>query len=182
MCFFLKNIPADDDSSDWKEDISSFCGTYGATNANDAAYARVIAKPQAMKTIFPVPVSFSRDTVAIGAEATAVYEASACDITPIFICNPFEPIGNTSARPSPSRRTAISTPISRTAASTASRSNCTTTAAIRRARQFRLPEYFGNGANVLSERPGDGLSGCLLQAERRWNRRPAPRRDRSPQD
>ncbi|RWX06849.1 hypothetical protein EHI42_31270 [Rhizobium hidalgonense] len=85
---FLKNIPANDDTS--------IPASMKTTVASEASYAWVIAKPQAMQTIFPVPVGFTRNTINIAADAVAVYHASACDITPIFICNPYEPAGNTS--------------------------------------------------------------------------------------
>lgn len=85
---FLKNIPASDDAP-----ITAAMVT---TDPAEAAYARVVAKPQAMQTIFPIPVGFTRDTVDVSAEAVAVYRASACDVTPIYICNPYEPAGNTS--------------------------------------------------------------------------------------
>ncbi|NKF32160.1 hypothetical protein HER21_37660, partial [Pseudomonas sp. BGM005] len=85
---FLKAIPANDDT-----DIPTSMVT---TNSNEASYAWVVAKPQAMQTIFPIPVGFNRATINVSASAVAVYRASACDVTPIFICNPFEPAGNTS--------------------------------------------------------------------------------------
>ncbi|MFT2213410.1 TadE/TadG family type IV pilus assembly protein [Rhizobium giardinii] len=85
---FLKAIPDDDDDP--------IPGSMVTTDPNEAAYAWVAAKPQAMQTIFPMPVGFNRDTINVSADAVAVYHASACDITPIFICNPYEPAGNTS--------------------------------------------------------------------------------------
>lgn len=85
---YLKAIPAEDD-----DPITAEMET---TDPNEASYVRVVAKDQAMTTIFPLPVGFNRDTVNVSAEAVAVYRASACDVTPIFICNPYEPAGNTS--------------------------------------------------------------------------------------
>ncbi|MET4690642.1 TadE/TadG family type IV pilus assembly protein [Sinorhizobium fredii] len=84
---YLKEIPADDD-----DPITDAMKT---TDPNEASYAWVAAKPQAMTTIFPVPVGLNRDTINVSADAVAVYRASACDVTPIFICNPYEPAGNT---------------------------------------------------------------------------------------
>ncbi|TDW37035.1 putative Flp pilus-assembly TadE/G-like protein [Rhizobium azibense] len=86
---YLKSIPDQDD-----DDID--LDTMEAENSNEASYAWVIAKEQAMQTIFPIPVGFTRDTVNVSADAVAVYRVSACDVTPMFICNPFEPVGNTS--------------------------------------------------------------------------------------
>ncbi|ARQ12958.1 Flp pilus assembly Tad-like protein (plasmid) [Rhizobium etli] len=85
---FLKSIPANDDTP--------IPASMETTEPSEASYAWVIAKPQAMETIFPIPIGFNRDTINIAADAVAVYHASACDVTPIFICNPFEPAGNTS--------------------------------------------------------------------------------------
>lgn len=85
---FLKAIPDDDDDA--------IPGSMVTTDPNEASYAWVSAKPQAMQTIFPVPVGLTRDTITVSADAVAVYHASACDITPMFICNPYEPAGNTS--------------------------------------------------------------------------------------
>ncbi|APG85561.1 hypothetical protein SAMCCGM7_Ch2824 [Sinorhizobium americanum CCGM7] len=82
---YLKEIPADDD-----EPIE---GSMITTDPNEASYAWVVAKPQAMTTIFPVPVGLNRDTINVSADAVAVYRMAACDIAPIFICNPFEDVG-----------------------------------------------------------------------------------------
>lgn len=84
---YLKEIPASDDDP--------ITGAMVATTASEASYARVVAKDQAMTTIFPLPVGFNRDTINVSAEAVAVYRMAACDISPIFICNPFEGRGKT---------------------------------------------------------------------------------------
>ena len=162
---FLKNIPASDDSADWRKDISTFCDDYGATNSNDAAYARVIAKPQAMKTIFPVPVSFNRDTVAIGAEATAVYEASACDVTPIFICNPFEPTGNTSQSVAEQADADLHTNFANGDLYGVQIELHNNSGSSPGPGNFGFLNTFGNGANVLSNALATGAPGvCYKQA------------------
>ncbi|CAN7327595.1 TadE/TadG family type IV pilus assembly protein [Pararhizobium sp. LjRoot238] len=79
---FLKAIPDNDDDP--------IAGSMVTTDSNEAAYAWVAAKEQAMQTIFPLPVGFTRGTINVSADAVAVYRASACDVTPIYICNPFE--------------------------------------------------------------------------------------------
>ncbi|OCP36129.1 TadE/TadG family type IV pilus assembly protein [Ensifer sp. LC163] len=81
---FLKEIPANDDDP--------ITGSMETTNSNEASYAWVFVPNERvqMQTIFPLPVGFSRDTISVSAEAVAVYRASACDVTPIYICNPFE--------------------------------------------------------------------------------------------
>jgi Flp pilus assembly protein TadG len=85
---FLKAIPDNDNDP--------IPGSMVTTDSNDASYARVRSKEQAMQTIFPMPVGLNRNTINVSAEAVAVYRASACDVTPIFICNPYEPAGNNS--------------------------------------------------------------------------------------
>ncbi|MCG5481026.1 TadE/TadG family type IV pilus assembly protein [Sinorhizobium alkalisoli] len=80
--YYLSDIPADDD-----DPIQNSMVT---TDPAEASYAFVIAKGQAITSIFPVPVGFNRDTINIAAEAVAVYRAAACDVTPIYICNPYE--------------------------------------------------------------------------------------------
>ena len=55
---FLKAIPDDDDDP--------IPGSMVTTDPNEAAYAWVAAKPQAMQTIFPIPVGFNRDDSRFG--------------------------------------------------------------------------------------------------------------------
>jgi len=86
---FLKSLP---DSDDEPIDLSEHevnAGTI-AEQSNQALYAYVIAKKQSMQTIFPLALA-GRQTVQVGAEAVATYHAAACDVTPLWICNPFEP-------------------------------------------------------------------------------------------
>jgi Flp pilus assembly protein TadG len=64
-------------------------GEFETTDSNEAKYALVRAKPQSLVTMFPLPIN-GRDTVQVSTEAVAVYTAAACDVTPIYICNPFE--------------------------------------------------------------------------------------------
>jgi Flp pilus assembly protein TadG len=97
---FMEGIPAQDDLAindncvnDKNEPAScdveaDFSGDI-VEQSNRAAYVRVRATPVDVNTIFPVP-GIGRDEVSVTAEAVATYEVSACDITPIFICNPFE--------------------------------------------------------------------------------------------
>ena len=78
---FLENIP--------RRDQDPFETDLVTSDPNLAAYVRVMVRPKNVNTIFPLPV-LGFDTVPVSAEATATYVASACDLTPIFICNPFE--------------------------------------------------------------------------------------------
>lgn len=102
---FLGDIPASDDTpfgpnacadSD-PATTNNDCTAAGATLAeqsNHARYVRVVANTVNVETVFPLP-DFAN--VPVSAEATATYTAAACDVTPIFICNPFEapPSGQT---------------------------------------------------------------------------------------
>jgi len=92
---FLKGIPGDGTFAG--DDDDPITAAMITTDPNEAGYAWVRAKDQAMQTIFPLPVGLNRDTINVSADAVAAYRVSACDVTPIFICNPYEPAGNTSA-------------------------------------------------------------------------------------
>jgi hypothetical protein len=43
-----------------------------------------------MTALFPIPVGFTKPTINVSAEAVATNNSAACDVTPMFICNPFE--------------------------------------------------------------------------------------------
>lgn len=92
---FLKGIPGDGTFEG--DDDDPITEAMVTTDSNEAGYAWVTAKDQAMQTIFPLPVGLNRNTIIVSADAVAAYRVSACDVTPIFICNPYEPAGNTSA-------------------------------------------------------------------------------------
>lgn len=150
---FLKDIPANDDTP-----IPSSMET---TVSNDASYAWVTAKPQAMQTIFPIPVGFTRDTINVAADAVAVYRASACDVTPIYICNPFEdPAGNNDEEAAEALHTnfaagalyGVQIELHSTSSSSPGPGN------------FGFLSTYGNGANVLSEALATGSPGvCYKQ-------------------
>lgn len=95
---FLGAIPDSDDTAigDGACEASSAnesnCLAKGNTEAQrsaNAAYVRVKAVPRDLRTIFRLP-GLGNDTVSVSAEAVATYSATVCDVTPIFICNPFE--------------------------------------------------------------------------------------------
>lgn len=92
---FLKGIPGDGTFAG--DDDDPITAAMETTEPNEAAYAWVRAKNQAMQTIFPLPVGLNRDSISVSADAVAVYRASACDVTPIYICNPFENPGGGNA-------------------------------------------------------------------------------------
>ena len=154
---FLKSIPANDDTP-----IPSSMQT---TTASEASYAWVIAKPQAMQTIFPIPVGFTRNTINIAADAVAVYHASACDITPLFICNPYEPAGNTS--PAANEQAAADLHTNFAAGNLYGRQiemNSTSSSNPGPGNFGFLRTPLGNGANVLAEALATGNPGaCYTQ-------------------
>jgi hypothetical protein len=89
---YLDAIPVSDDSPI----NSAWVTAHQTTDGTKAVYLLVRATPRAMTSLFPLPVGLTRSTVNFQAEAVAVYDASACDVTPLFICNPFEVVGQTS--------------------------------------------------------------------------------------
>ncbi len=86
---YLDDIPDSDDTgidADWITDHETADGT-------EAVYLLVRSTPRAMTSLFPVPVGLTTATINFQAEAAAVYDVSACNVTPLFICNPFEEDG-----------------------------------------------------------------------------------------
>lgn len=87
--YFLTEIPASDDEaidSDWIE-------TYQTSEGAEAIYVMVVSHERPMTTLFPLPVGLTKDTIDFNAAAVATYDVAACDVTPIFICNPYEDEG-----------------------------------------------------------------------------------------
>ncbi|MDK1389205.1 pilus assembly protein TadG-related protein [Sinorhizobium sp. 8-89] len=151
---YLKEIPADDD-----DPITAAMVT---TDPHEASYARVVAKDHAMTTIFPIPVGLNRDTINVSAEAVAVYRASACDVTPIYICNPFEdPSGNNGAAAAEALHTnfaagalyGVQIELHSTSSSSPGPGN------------FGFLATYGNGANVLAEALATGSPGVCYERD-----------------
>lgn len=87
--YFLTEIPASDDTAidaDW-------IGTHQTTEGAEAIYVMVVSHERPMTALFPLPVGLTNDTVDFDASAVATYDVAACDVTPIFICNPYEDEG-----------------------------------------------------------------------------------------
>lgn len=83
---FLEKIPASDDipiDATW---ISNHTTTSGA----DAEYVYVKVQSVNLDSIFLNPVDLLRGSVPVAAHAVAKTQSAACDVTPIYICNPFE--------------------------------------------------------------------------------------------
>lgn len=83
---FLTDIPDSDDTvldADYLDDNATSDGT-------QAAYVWVGAQADDLTSFFFNPITRARETVPVGASAVATYTSAACDVTPLYICNPFE--------------------------------------------------------------------------------------------
>ena len=60
-----------------------------------AAYVQVTVKPVSLLTLFPVSLLAERETISVGAQAVAGYDQVVCNVTPLYVCNPFEAPGMT---------------------------------------------------------------------------------------
>lgn len=89
---FLRNIPASDDDPINQAWITS----NATTNGREARYVYVRTQARDLDGFFFNPLNFIRPSTPVGATAVATYRASACNVTPLFICNPWEgeAIGN----------------------------------------------------------------------------------------
>ena len=84
---FLQSLPVNDDlpiSSDNLTDDPTF-----------AAYVLVTVSPVSLQTIFPVSLIAGRFNISLGAHAVAGYDQVVCNVTPLYVCNPFEVAGMT---------------------------------------------------------------------------------------
>lgn len=84
---YLRSLPAADDAAVASGDVT--------TDPLLARFVEVTVLPAQYDTIFPA--SFINAVSSVRAKATAIagLEAGACAVTPMFICNPLEPAGNT---------------------------------------------------------------------------------------
>ena len=60
-----------------------------------AAYVQVTVKPVSMLTLFPVSLLSGRRLIGVGAQAVGGYDQVVCNVTPLYVCNPFEAPGMT---------------------------------------------------------------------------------------
>jgi Flp pilus assembly protein TadG len=66
-----------------------------ANSSLSARFVRVIVAPVNFNTIFPATFLGAANSKQSNAEAVAGFKAAVCNFTPMFICNPYEPTGNT---------------------------------------------------------------------------------------
>jgi hypothetical protein len=84
---FFSSIPASDDTPMNPDDALD-----EETQQDQARYVWVYTSPnQQMTSLFLLPPSLANGRLTIGAQAVATYDVSACDVTPIYVCNPYEP-------------------------------------------------------------------------------------------
>lgn len=86
---FLKALPAND-----KDPILDNA-TYNATGYADANYVEVTVNQATYDTIFPASFINAVGSFSSSATAVAGLQAGACNVVPMFMCNPLEPSGNT---------------------------------------------------------------------------------------
>ena len=84
---FLRSLPSSDDLP--------------ITNANltddptRAGYVQVTVEPVTMLMLFPVSLAEGRRSITVSAKAIAGYDQVVCNVTPLYVCNPFETPGMT---------------------------------------------------------------------------------------
>src|SRR3954454_5351862 len=77
---FLRSLPA--------RDSDPILPGNRTSDPTQAAFVEVTLEPIALQTILPASL-FGGSNVAVGAQAVAGFDQVVCDVTPIFICNPF---------------------------------------------------------------------------------------------
>lgn len=85
---FLNALPASD-----RDPIPD--NPYKTTNPADARYVEVKVNPAQFNTVFPAGFINAVGSFSTSATAIAGMDPGACNIVPMFICNPIEPSGNT---------------------------------------------------------------------------------------
>lgn len=86
LVYFLTEIPASDDTPI----DAAFIAETSTLDGFEANYVFVQARSDALEPFFFNPATWTRPTIPIAAQAVATYRTAACDVTPLFICNPFE--------------------------------------------------------------------------------------------
>jgi hypothetical protein len=90
--FYLKAIPANDAveiDSEWIEENNTI-------NPMEARFVVVRVTPVQFDTVFPASfLGAASNSASVSAESVAGMDQAVCNFTPLFMCNPFEPSGNT---------------------------------------------------------------------------------------
>ena len=83
---FLDDMPAEDTTPL----TTAYLNAHRTTVSADAKYVYVAAQSRNLGTAFFNPVNLLPSSVPIGATAVAKSVSATCNITPLYICNPFE--------------------------------------------------------------------------------------------
>lgn len=86
LVYFLTDIPESDNTPI----TAQFLADNSTTDGFLAEYVFVQAASDALEPFFFNPATWTRPNVSVGAQAVATFRTAACDVTPLFICNPFE--------------------------------------------------------------------------------------------
>jgi len=84
---FLQSLPASDDLPVTSANLTD--------DPTLAAYVQVSVTPVTMQTIFPISLAAGRLNISLSAQAVAGYDQIVCNISPLYVCNPFETQGMT---------------------------------------------------------------------------------------
>jgi Flp pilus assembly protein TadG len=84
---FLQSLPASEDLPVTTANLTD--------DPTLAAYVQVTVAPITLQTIFPVSLAAGRLNIALSAQSVAGYDQIVCNITPLYVCNPFETPGMT---------------------------------------------------------------------------------------
>jgi hypothetical protein len=84
---YLEALPASD-ATPIDSSYEGDCDT--ADNAALVRYIEVTVDPQNLSTLFPVSFIGGSNDATTNAVAVAGFDATVCDFTPLFICNPFD--------------------------------------------------------------------------------------------
>jgi len=84
---FLQSLPVSDDLPVTSANLTD--------DPTLAAYVQVTVAPVTLRMIFPVSLVAGRLNIGLRAEAVASYDQIVCNITPLYVCNPFETPGMT---------------------------------------------------------------------------------------
>jgi hypothetical protein len=83
---FLDDIPASDDTPI----DQTWVNAHATNDGTEAEFVYVYSQAANLRTFFFNPVTRANASIPIAADAVATFSRAACDVTPLFMCNPFE--------------------------------------------------------------------------------------------
>jgi Flp pilus assembly protein TadG len=84
---FLQSLPASDDLPVTSANLTD--------DPTLAAYVQVTVTPVTIQAIFPISLAAGRLNISLSAQAVGGYDQIVCNVTPLYVCNPFETPGMT---------------------------------------------------------------------------------------